>query len=65
MRIFGDSDYECWYIFDADQERMLEAALHGQLTRSKDAQVPEDVGALLGLAFSAGFFETASDLRPF
>jgi hypothetical protein len=67
MRVFGDSDYEYWYIFDADQERLLSSILRERFADFGGVEVPEDAGAdvLLGLAFSSGFFETASDLRPF
>jgi hypothetical protein len=67
MRVFGDSDYEYWYTFDADQETLLASKLRERLADFEGVDVPENAGAdvLLGLAFSSGFFETASDLRPF
>ncbi len=67
MRILGDSDYEYWYIFDADQERLLESRLREQLANIEPIDLSGESGVEdpLGLAFSSGLFETANALRSF
>ena len=66
LEVFGDSDHEYWYTFDAERERLLASHLAKRLAHVSDA--PNGTPAtedLLRRAFRTGLFDTPSDLRPF